>query len=328
MKETLGSLFVPTTRGFLSAFFATLSVFLIGCLGIAMWLKQQNILAAPPLVAEYCIDEKFEFLRDHDLERSGFVTIGSSSSWLNIDLSVMDERLPGSRPLNAAPCYFYANQTAFYAEQLMKHTDNINTLVAVYHMRDFASCPPARTEVVNPAYLEAYINGSLPSWLPYLVKFHPTHILDEAIRLHKEKSKPVAARPDKYGGGVLMQIADWYEPANFDERCYEGVGKLEKLAHDRELDFAVVTVPTNPRWQREYDADRSIEAGWVERLQTELTDPRTVFIDGRSMEVTEEQFADWVHFIYPHHTEFTHFVLDEFLLEADRRMVNLHKETF
>lgn len=301
-------IFRESYSGFFRIFILAGVVLVFLCALLLFALGRADVLSAPPLTAEYCIDEKLEFLRNADLSEPTFMAVGSSSAWRNIDLSVIDDALKGPRPLNAAPCYLYAHQSTYLAEQLVEHTTRLDTLLVVYHIRDFEMCRGNQREFVNPIYLKGYLTGSIPRWLPYITGFHPKHLLDEARRLRKEKTDPFPIRPDEYGGAVLTKVYDWNPAPSVDESCYEAVSEVEALARKKGLRLAIATLPPQPSWLAEFDPDGSMQDEWITRLKAQLSDPDTIFIDGRDFPVTDEQFADPVHLIDPYHTEYSRFV--------------------
>ena len=98
-------------------FLAWTAVFvLVASAGFAVglrWLERQELAPPPPFVGTDCIDGKLAFLKDAELDRAELVAVGSSVTMRNLDLAVFARS--GSVPLNAAPCYLYAGQTAFLA---------------------------------------------------------------------------------------------------------------------------------------------------------------------------------------------------------------------
>jgi len=83
------------------------------------FLHAENRLPAPPLTSTSCIDEKFLFLHNTDLTSVNFLAVGSSATWRNLDFSAVSGAWPSVRPLNAAPCYLYMDQTAYLSEFLV-----------------------------------------------------------------------------------------------------------------------------------------------------------------------------------------------------------------
>lgn len=306
--NVIQTIFRESLSGFFRVFILIALVLVAACAALLVALSRAEILPAPPLTAEFCIDEKLDLLREADLSEPTFMTVGSSSSWRNIDLSVVHEALNGARPLNAAPCYLYANQSAYFAEVLTEHTRNLDTLLVVYHIRDFENCRASRREFVNPIYLNGYITGAIPRWLPYVTGFHPEHLFNEARRLQKEKSDPLPARRDEFGGEVLTKVYDWNPAPSVDESCYDAVTDLEAVAREHDLRLIIATLPPKPSWLDEFDPDGTLQDEWITRLKAHITDPDTIFVDGRDFPVTDDQFADPVHLIDPYHTAYSRFV--------------------
>src|SRR3712207_3183643 len=84
-------------------------------------------LPAPPLTATNCVDSKFALLRRLDLSDRTLVAVGSSATWRNLDLELLERRFPGTRAYNVAPCYLHMDQTAFFAEFMLDRMPQVET---------------------------------------------------------------------------------------------------------------------------------------------------------------------------------------------------------
>lgn len=168
-------------RRFLLAF---LGLFLggIGALaGLHMALAHQALLPPPPLAATDCIDGKLALLRDAPLEDRTLIAVGSSVTWRNLDMGLLERRLPGVRAYNAAPCFLHVDQTAFLTGLLLERAPQLRTVLSVMAPRDFESCGPQDAAFVDEDLARAYLAGQVPGWLPYVTGFRPLYLAREAL---------------------------------------------------------------------------------------------------------------------------------------------------
>src|SRR5258706_8918387 len=117
----------------------------LGFSGTLVVLDLQNRLPAPPLTGTACIDEKFMFLHGADLSSTNLLAVGSSVTWRNLDFAVASQLNPNLRPINAAPCYLYIDQTAYLGAFLVERMPLVRTLITVVAPRDFEQCLEADT---------------------------------------------------------------------------------------------------------------------------------------------------------------------------------------
>jgi hypothetical protein len=239
------------------------------------------------------------------------VAVGSSATWLNLDMQEFERRFPGTRAYNAAPCALSIGQTAYYADVLLGHTPRLRTVLTVVAPRDFEACPPDQTAFFDADLARAYLSGTVPAWLPYVTGFRPTYLAREALNLWRnrwrERPEPVA---DAHGSVFLVEPGAWRPPLRIDPRCYAGLAALEAAAAARGARLVVATVPVMPEWAAAHDPDGGGVEAWTRGLAAALRRPESLLVDGRALRWGDERFADAVHVLYPNHTPFTRFVAD------------------
>ena len=181
-------------------------------------LGRAGLLPAPPLTGTACLNEKFAFLRAAvpPLADRTFLAIGSSATWRNLDLAVLERRLPGARAINAAPCYLHVDQTAFLAEVLLQRMPRVDTVLTVLAPRDFETCPAEDTAFFDPQAFETYLSGKAPGWLPHLTGFRPLWLLREAWRLRlRQAAGGTGWMEDGHGSSVLSRPEAFFPGAEF-----------------------------------------------------------------------------------------------------------------
>jgi hypothetical protein len=276
-------------------------------------LKREGLLPAPPIAGTGCIDEKLLRLRDAPLADRTLLAVGSSATWRNLDLAVLERRFPGTRAFNAAPCYLHVDQTAFLAEFLLPRAPRVDTLLVVLAPRDFEACPPEETDFLEPSLAGAFLSGWVPDWLPYLTGFRPVRMAREVLGRWREQAQGGAAAhslEDAHGSSILLKPNAWRPEPSFDPRCDAGLARLEEVAAEHGARLVVATLPTMPEWAAAFDPDGAIVEAWTRRMADTLSRPDSVLIDGRALRWDDSHFADPMHVIHPHHTAFTEFVAE------------------
>jgi hypothetical protein len=293
-------------------------VFVLTCIvgigllaGAHLGLQRRGLLPAPPVTATWCFNTKFAFLRDAPLGDRTLVAVGSSATWRNLDMAVFEARLPGSRALNASPCFLHVDQTMFLASFLLERMPRLDTMLVVLHPRDYESCAPADTAFFDPWLAGEYVDGAAPKWLVYLLGFRPAWLLREAIRLHRTGGRgAISALDDPLGSSILQRKASYWPPFVLDSRCDPWLARLETMAAHRGVRLVVATVPTMPAWAAEFDPGGDAVDRWTRDVAGALRQPGTVFLDGRGLRWPDEHFADPAHLMYPHHRAFSHWIAD------------------
>src|SRR4051812_7077496 len=164
-------------------------------------------LPAPPITATNCIDEKFRFLHETDIRDPGLLAVGSSVTWRNLDFSVFEDHYGGDvKPLNAAPCYLYTNQTAYLTDFLLDNMPSVKSVITVFSMRDFSSCSTSPTAFFKPEDARGYVFDGKPAWHLYLKNLRPASFVRDVINLPAMRAGAGNSAPlvmDEYGSGPL-----------------------------------------------------------------------------------------------------------------------------
>ncbi|MXP62081.1 hypothetical protein E0493_01775 [Roseomonas sp. M0104] len=293
-------------------FLAAFLLLVLSGIGVAaalhMALARKGLLPPPPLAATWCIDEKFAFLRETRLEEVTLFAIGSSATWRNLDMPLLERRLPGTRALNAAPCYLHIDQTAFMAGFLLERMPRVDTVLAVVAPRDFEACPLSQRAFFDPHLGGAYLNGAVPGWLPYVTGFRPMYLAREAIEQENLPPGPDDVALDGHGSSILRKPHFWRPAPAFDPACYEGLAALEEAASSRGARLVVATLPVMPEWGERFDRNGSLVESWTREMRAALRQPETLLLDGRGLAWGNQRFADPVHLLYPYHRPFTDFI--------------------
>jgi hypothetical protein len=302
---------VAGARRFLLVFFGTVALG-FGVIAAALAaLARNGLLAAPPLTATDCIDSKFASLRGLDLTDRTLVATGSSSTWRNLDMAVFEQRFPGTRAYNAAPCYLHIDQTAYFTEFLLERMPRVETVVTVVAPRDFEACPPEQTAFFDHRLAHAYLSRQVPAWLPYITGFRPLYLAREALEARRARgSGGPEPLTDAYGSSVLRHAHDWRPPLRIDRRCFAGLTALESVVAARGARLVVATVPVMPDWAAANDPDGSRIEAWMRAMAASLRRETSLLVDGRPLAWDDSRFADSVHVIDPYHRSFTAFVAD------------------
>jgi len=274
-------------------------------------LKRKGWLPAPPLTATNCIDSKFALMRGLPLEDRTMLAIGSSATWRNLDMSVFEERFPGTRAYNAAPCYIHIDQTAFMTAFMLERMPRVQTVVVVVAPRDFENCAPSQQAFFDTRLGHAYLSRYIPARLLYVTGFRPLYLAREALTARANRGESeFDTLEDDYGSSVLRKPHGWRPPMRIDPRCYEGVTALEDVAAAKGARLVIATVPIMPEWAATQDPDGHRIAEWVRRIGTALRRESSVMVDGRVLAWGDARFADPVHVVYPYHRQFSEFIAD------------------
>ena len=266
-------------------------------------------LPPPPLTANSCMNEKFRFLRDQPLERVTMLAVGSSVTARNLDLSVLAERTPKVAALNAATCYLYIAQTAYYSNLLLEHARSVDTLVIVVAPRDFESCPPFQTEFVDRRALADYVFERRSPWLVYATGL-TTRFFGDAWSLLADPAFREMLALDPWGSMPLNRKLDHMPPPKTDVRCFAALAKLESDVAARGVRLVVVHFPPNPDWTGAYDRDGQFSRTFRDGVRSSLRHPTTQVIETDAAAFDADDFADAIHLLWPAARPFTRFVAD------------------
>ncbi len=233
-------------------------------------------------------------------------------------MSVFERQSPGTRALNAAPCYLQVDQTAFLAKFLLERMPQVSTVLVVLAPRDFEACRSEDTAFFEPRLADAYISGTLPGWVVHLAGFRPVWLAREVMRVRQARVLgPERVFEDAFGSSVSRQPGSYWPEPTLDPNCNAALTRLEGLVVERGARLVVATVPVMPRWAAEFDTDGRLIEAWTRRLAAALRRPESVLVDGRGLDWGDDRFADPVHVLYPNHSDFSEFVAAA--LQARRR---------
>lgn len=284
---------------------------LAACIGGGVILDRLQRLPAPPLTATNCIDEKLKFLHAVELDDVRLLAVGSSSTWRNLAFGELARVHPEVRPINAAPCYLYMNQTAYLAAFLLKDMPQVATVLSLVTPRDFEDCRSEDTVFFDESVAHRYIFAKSVPWHLYLTNLRPTAFAQDIIRLRRmrlDSSHPASLKMDAFGSSPMRARIGWMPGPRFDDRCFAALADLEATAQAHRARLVVATVPTMPRWRQTFDPDGAIGAGFRQRLRQALREPTSLFIDGDALMVADDDFADPVHLLGDKVAEFTRFL--------------------
>lgn len=283
---------------------------LVGILTVAVShvvLSRAGLLAPPPYVATWCIDQKLDFLSKADLETVELAAVGSSAAWRNLDMTVIAEELD-AKALNAAPCYLSVDQTAYLTDFLLPRMPELDVLVAVFLPRDFASCVPQQTEFFDARLADAVFEHRLPDWLPYITGFRPMHLITYAYQRAKGTGGfGVAVHDDGLGSAVFAEPFDWWPDLSVSEDCIVALTRLETITKAHGVQLVVALSPQDPAWMEEWDPDGTLLAAWRKRLN-ESVSSEVLIIDGNTLGLASEQFADSMHLLHPSEAVFSQLI--------------------
>lgn len=274
-------------------------------------LDRLHRLPPLPLTATNCIDEKFKFLFEADLQDVGLIAVGSSATWRNLAFDEFARAHPELRPINAAPCYLYMNQTAYLTRFLLENMPRVATVVSLVTPRDFEDCRSEDTMFFDASVARDYVFAKTVPWHLYVTNLRPTAFAQDVIRLRRmrlDSSHPASIKMDAFGSSPMQVQIGWMPEPRFDDRCFPALAELEATAARHGAQLVVATVPTMPRWRQRFDPDGAIGAGFRQRLREALREPTSLLIDGDAFAVTDDDFADPVHLLRHKVTEFTRFV--------------------
>jgi hypothetical protein len=271
-------------------------------LGMLYGLRATGSLPAPPLTGTYCIDEKFKFLAEHDLEETDLLAVGSSVTWRNLDLTPFVEGGLSSHPVNAAPCYLRMHQTAFLTEFLLAHLPDVRNVVTVVAPRDFDYCSEAERAFFSSAQAGPYVfHGASPVWI-YAANFRPLQLIRDAMQVRERRSNPKSPEPlvmGPYGSGPIQGTRDWNPLPPLDDKCFAALTGLEERLASRGVKLTLVSFPLSPGWRSRHDSSGDFQRTYESRLRASLKHDETTFMSSRSFSSDPSLYFDAVHFQWP-----------------------------
>ncbi|MFN7054707.1 hypothetical protein [Hyphomonas sp.] len=313
MAESLKS--SGSARIFLLAFALCSLAGLLAAAAAHAGLARAGLLAPPPYVATWCIDGKLDFLSKTDLETVEVASVGSSATWRNLDMSVVQESL-GKPSLNAAPCFLNVDQTAYLTEFLLPRMPQLDTLVTSFIPQDFEGCRPGDAAFFDRQLAGAVFDRRVPEWAPYITGFRPMHLFTYAFQKSRGTGGfGVALHEDGLGSAVFAEPFDWWPDLNISEACYSELTRLEALTRARGVRLVVAIAPIDPGWQADRDPDGKLLSDWRARMRAALPDD-VLLVDGGSLNLSSDQFADAMHLLHPNEAAFSRLIAQA-ILEAE-----------
>ena len=270
----------------------------LGLLGMLYVLNAIGSLPPPPVTATYCIDEKFKFLAERDLEDADLLAVGSSVTWRNLDMRPFVARGVAERPLNAAPCYLHMDQIAYLTRFLLDHLHRVKTVVSVVAPRDFAQCNEAERDFFAPERARSYVFDGRSPLAIYLANFRPIPFLRDAMTIAEKRSSPKAHGPlfmDSYGSGPIEGRSDWTAPPRFDDKCFDALADFQAMLADRGVRLVLVSFPSSPDWLAEHDPQGDVTREFESRLRAALKSDDSLFRSSAAFAFESSRYFDYVH---------------------------------
>ena len=299
---------VARHQRFLEYLVTFLALGVLALLGMLYVLNAIGSLPPPPVTATYCIDEKFKFLAERDLDDVDLLAVGSSVTWRNLDMQPFVARGVAERPLNAAPCYLHMDQIAFLTRFLLDHLNRVKTVVSVVAPRDFAQCNEAERDFFSPERANSYVfDGSSPLAI-YLANFRPIPFLRDALHIAEKRSGPAVHGPlfmNSQGAGPIEGTSDWSPPPSFDEKCFDAVGDFEAMLAARGVRLVLVSFPSSPDWLDEHDPQGDVTRGFESRLRAALSAEDSLFRPSATFAFESSRYFDSVHLQWEGAQEFS-----------------------
>lgn len=295
---------------------------------LGLWLA--GSLPAAPVTATSCIDEKFKFLAQQDLDQVDMLAVGSSTTWRNLDFRPIVERRVADQPINAAPCYLFMDQVTFLTGFLLDHMPQVKSVITIVSPRDFNYCGEEDRAFFDEDKAAGYIfDGGSP--LPiYLTNFRPYAFIRDALTVAEQRSGPSAKRSlfmGPYGAGPVEGSEEWNPPPDFDATCFAALQAFERMLVERGVRPVVVTFLPSPAWRAEHDPQGEVFQAFEERLRGALSSPGTRFISGQSLAVDDSYYYDSIHFQWQGAQRFSTALADRLASERMRFGTARHVRT-
>lgn len=298
-------------------------------------LERIGRLPAPPITATNCIDEKFKFLHESDLEQVNLLAVGSSVTWRTLDLQVF-ERYFGrhAQPLNAAPCYVRMNQIAFLTDFYLDHMPQVHTVLSVFAMRDFSQCTNNPTAFFDRQDAARYIFEKSPSWYLYVKNFRPRSFFKDVINLPERRSgenKSETFSMDRYGSSPLrLDVPETRDDVIMDPSCLIALRAMSDKLARRSVNFIAVLLPPMPAWIERYDPDGMRDRAYREAVAAQLDPVDALLIDpAKELALGDEHFTDHAHLQWDSVPYLMQYVIDKLeQLEVRHHRVTGREDAF
>jgi hypothetical protein len=222
-------------------------------------------------------------------------------TWRNLDLSLIADRYGNDvRPLNAAPCFLYTNQTAYLTNFLLDNMPSVKTVLSVFAMRDFSDCAGSPAEFFDPDDARRYVFKGDAGWYLYYKNFRPGQFARDVVSLPGMRSGETVDAPlvmDRYGSGPLtLPNPEIRENFELDRSCLSHLKEMSDNLARRGVDFIVVLFPLMPAWRDAYDPAGVRDAEFRAAVAEQLASTRTTLIDvQKGLELDNKNFTDHAH---------------------------------
>jgi len=197
---------------------------------------------------------------------------------------------------------------------------NVESLLTVIAPRDFERCDESDTAFFKVDQARQYVFGDEPGWLLYVENLRPFAFIRSLRNLAEYRTAPNGLLVmDSFGSGPLRTPADYRPEPRFDDRCFAALARFERAMAARHVKLVVASVPTMPEWRARFDPTGSIQSGFKARLRAALSNPGTTLIFGDSYRpLSDADFADPVHLLWPQTAGFTRFLFERILPAQER----------
>jgi hypothetical protein len=302
---------------YLAAFAATLIMSFVGFYLLLGALATVGRLPAPPVSGTWCIDEKLAWLRNHrDELQSGVIAVGSSVTWRDLDFSALPEetRRASGGTINAAPCFLQISQTRFFTAFLLDHQPTTRTVITIVAGVDFENCTTTPKAFFDARMAEKFLYNEYSSiglWL-YYRNFRPISFLQD---IWQRRAREIVF--DAFGSGPLTTDGPNFQhpfmrPYKPQAACFEELRGMAKDLRERGIQFIVVTIPTMPRWAKDYDPEGEMRTAFLSNVRSAVSGTGAILVDAAiSYSLPNEAFTDPAHLQWRETARFTRFVWEQ-----------------
>ena len=271
-------------------------------------LRAMDRLPPPPVSGTWCIDSRFNWLRDNrGWKDAGLIAVGSSATWHNLDFSVIPSEAKERGAVNAAPCFLTVNQTGYLTEFLVERASKPETVMVVLAPRDFQGCSRNPTAFFDPDLVDQFIDGKVyKAWL----RFRNFRLKDVFFHAVYADERRLQMQYDQFGSGPLTNDEpDTGHPFKPEPRCYSELTRLATFLEARGIQFIAVTFPVMQGWAERHDRSGATQAGFKSAVESALAPTKAILVDGMTdWRVPDSAFTDPVHLQWPETAAFTRFV--------------------
>ena len=294
-------------RRYLFSVSGTMLILLSAYVGSLAVLARAGVLPPPPLVNEFCADEKLQWLRNHMPPHPDLLVVGSSIAWRDVDSAAFVAHDPRVRPVNGGMCHAEVNQSNFVTRFLLDHMPSVKTVVLVLVPQDFTDCTKTRTRLFDPEVATRYVFDHDWSYGFYLNRFDPTALarnVHEIRRLQNGTDRFDSMEMTRYGDGPLRITGNrglmYGTVSGRDPACVAALHSLAIAVAAKGKRLFVAMAPLNPDWVKRYDPTGTRRAGLLNAIHTALAGTGADFWNGtRAFKSTPDDFTDAIHINWP-----------------------------